>query len=106
VKRVLTCPKCAYLNVRRVGKVWKCGSCGASFDFRKLRKNLETLVGSTLTDDFIWQLLKGAELKRYLKLGERGWKWKGKFAELQTIDAGNGWYRVVKVIVKGKDKQG
>jgi len=109
VKRVLTCPKCAYLNVRKVGKVWKCGTCGTSFDLRKLRKNLELLVGSVFADDFIEQLLRGAKLKRYLKLGERGWKWVGKYAELHTIDEGNGWYRVVRVIVKGrkgKSRQG
>jgi hypothetical protein len=77
-------------------------------ELRKLRKNLELLVGSVLADDFMEQLLRGAKLKRYLKLGERGWKWVGR-TQLHTIDEGNGWYRVVRVIVKGrkgKSRQG
>jgi len=77
-------------------------------ELRELRKNLELLVGSVLAYDFIEQLLGGARLKRYLKLGERGWKWVGR-TQLHTIDEGNGWCRVVRVIVKGrkgKSRQG
>jgi len=54
------------------------------------------LVGRQFSEDFIDELLGGAQLKRAPKLGERAWRWVGKHGILYTIDVGNSWHVVVK----------
>jgi len=93
----LTCPECSYVALRRVkGSRWECGTCGTSFDFRKLRNALDSLVGRQFWGDFIDELLGDPETKDASEIGERGLKFIGKYGTLYALDIGNDWFLVLK----------
>lgn len=101
----LTCPQCCYDALRKIGKnEWKCENCGTSFDLDKLRKSLDDLVGCEFTEDFISELLGNPNLKRCPKLGERGWKWMGKYGGLHTLHTGNTWHVIIKELGSSRDQ--
>lgn len=56
------------------------------------------LVGRQFSEDFIDELLGKARPERAVELGERAWKWTGKYGILYTLDTGNGWH----VLMKGQ----
>ncbi|MEM4972934.1 MAG: hypothetical protein QXR87_04380 [Candidatus Hadarchaeales archaeon] len=94
----LTCPVCCGDALRKVERnIWKCLDCQSSFDFDRLRERLADLVGQEFTEDFIDELLGKTKFERCPRLGERGWKWRGKFGVLYTLDVGNGWHFIVRV---------
>jgi len=61
-----------------------------------LKNVLDLLVGRQFQEDFIDELLSDAKATAFSKLGERAWKWVGKYGILYTLDTGNGWHLVVK----------
>lgn len=97
----LTCPQCCYNSLEKIGRNrWRCGNCGTSFDFNKLRKSLCDLVAHEFTEDFIHELLGNPDLKRHPKLGERGWKWTGRYGILYTLHTGNTWHLIVRAKIR------
>jgi hypothetical protein len=93
----LTCPECCYDALQKVRKnQWECEVCGTSFNFAKMRSSLDAFVGRQFQEDFIDKLLNDAKLVAFSKLGERAWKWTGKYGILYTLDTGNGWHIVIK----------
>ena len=94
---MLTSPECCCVALRKIKeRIWKCESCGTSFDFGRLKNVLDLLVGRQFQEYFIDELLSDAKATAFSKLGERAWKWVGKYGILYTLDTGNGWHLVVK----------
>jgi hypothetical protein len=100
---MLTCPECCFDALQKIRKdQWKCKECGTSFNFAEMRRCIGALVSCQFQEDFIGELLGDAKLKAFPKLGERAWRWDGKYGILYTLDAGNGWH----VIMKGQIRKG
>ncbi|MCD6248022.1 MAG: hypothetical protein J7J17_00995 [Hadesarchaea archaeon] len=95
-KKYLTCPECCCVDLQKVRKnKWKCETCGTTFDFERLRRVPDLLVGRQFQEDFIDEFLGGAKLEHCPELGERAWEWQGKHGTLYTLDVGNGWHMVM-----------